>query len=272
MCNRFVALSGFALLIAGLVRADEKVTLREELLPGDTAVVVLSFRADGNLLIPQSEQKEKSQSFSAHARFEFEEKLLPQTDSGVDTAKSPTAIRSLRYYSVEEYELIDADAILDSLAIGGLLPNEPVAAGDSWRPASYAVAAAFNLTHIGNNQLQMKLDRLDESVANISLVGHVEGICSGTATLRSYSGQFVFDRQQKKIVQADVNHREERKAGPLGSALDVRASYQFRRNVSAQITQLNDEELKKIPTVSNPATELVMYSQPGRYSAVTREW
>jgi hypothetical protein len=311
MSNRLLAVLGLAVSIGGLVHADEKVSLREQLRVGDTAVVRLAFRAEGTLLVPQSEQKDKAQSFTAQGQFEFEEKLLaPQIDSGGETIEArPAAAKSLRYYlvsslesvvennkvarqlrepvrlvvaetrggrpflfspvaplTVEEYELIDADASMDSLVIGSLLPSQPVALGESWRAASEAVAAVFNLTHIGNNQLQLRLEKLDESVATISLAGHVEGICSGTATLRSYSGQLIFDRKTSKIVQADVNHREERKAGPLGSALDVRASYQFRRNFSAPITQLNAEALNKVPTESNPATELVVYSQPdGRY-------
>jgi hypothetical protein len=312
MSNRFWTAFSLAFSIAGLVHADEKVVLREELRPGETAAVSLAFRAEGTLLVPQAEQKDKAQSFSAQGLFQFEEKIIatqvdPDGDAG--DAKGHATIKSLRYYStsslesvvdnkkvtrelrapvrlvvaevrdgrpflfsptapltVEEYELIDADASLDSLAIGGLLPSDPVVLGETWRPANEAVAAVFNLTHIGENQLQLKLEKLDESVATISLVGHLEGICSGTATLRSYSGQLVFDRKQMKIVQAEVNHREERKPGPLGSALDVRAGYQFRRNCSAPIARLNDETLKKFPTTSNPATELVMYSQPdGRF-------
>jgi hypothetical protein len=312
MSIRSLALLALALLSTRVLGADDKATLREELRPGETAVVSLEFRADGNLLVPQAQQQDKAQSFSAHGLFEFEEKIVateanPGGESADDQQRVP--IKSLRYYTssalesvvenkrvsrelrepvrlvvaelrhgrpflfspaaplmVEEYELIEADASLDSLAMGGLLPTDAVAPGDTWRPSNDAVAAIFNLTHIGNNQLQLKLKTMDDSVANISLTGHLEGICSGTATLRSYSGQVVFDRKQSKIVQATLNHREERKPGPLGSALDVRASYRFQRRVDAPMNQLNDAALDNVPLVSNAATELVMVAQPdGRY-------
>jgi hypothetical protein len=313
MISRSLAiLVGVVFSIAGLLRADDKVSLREELRPGETAVVSLTFRAEGNLVVPQAQQKDKSQSFVAQGRIEFEEKVLTtQAGDTNNSAESTQAasLKSLRFYTassleslvenkkvtrqlrepvrlivaelrnsrpflfspaapltLEEYELIDADASLDSLVIGKLLSADPVAVGETWRPTSEAVAAVFNLTHVGNNQLQLKLDKVDSATATISVSGHIEGICSGTATQRSYSGKLMFDRKQMKLTQADINHREERKAGPLGNALDVRASYQFRRKPDAPVAQLNDETLKKVPTSPNPATELVMYVQPdGRF-------
>jgi hypothetical protein len=320
MATRMSAWLGIALLSSATVTADDKVTLREQLRPGQTAVVSLEFQAEGSLLIPQLEQKDRAQSFSAKGRLAFEEKIIesaPISDGAANETAGPPSAKSLRYYTtsklesvvenkpvarelrgavrlivaelrdgrpflfspsapltVEEYELIEADANLDSLSVGGLLPSGPVARGETWRPANEAVAAIFNLTHIGKNEVQVKLDTVDATTATMSMAGHVEGICNGTATLRTFSGRIQFHRAQSCIVQIDLAHREQRKAGPLGSALDVRANYTFRRNMDALITELSDEALGKVPLVSNTATELLLYSQPdGRYRLhVPRGW
>jgi hypothetical protein len=50
--------------------------------------------------------------------------------------------------------------------------------------------------------------------------------------------------------------------GPLGHALRVKATYNFRRNTEAEITRLNEKALEKLPLASNPATEQLVYAQP----------
>src|SRR5262245_4704024 len=109
MTNRFLTAFSLAFSIAGLVHADEKVVLREELRPGELAVVSLAFRAEGTLLVPQAEQKDKAQSFSAQGLFQFEEKIFaPQVDPGRDAgdAKGHATIKSLRYYSTSSLESV----------------------------------------------------------------------------------------------------------------------------------------------------------------------
>jgi hypothetical protein len=293
--------------------AQDKITLRETTRLGDKCIVRMEFRAEGNLMVPQSSEKDKPQSFSAKGRMEYEEKIVssePKPEGDVASAAA-SSLKGMRYYTasmvesvvenrrvarelrepvrlivaeiregrpflfspvapltVDEYEMVESDASLDTLTIAGLLPDGAVAQGATWRPSSESVAAIFNLTHIGNNELTVKLEKFDNATATLQLSGHVEGICSGTATLRTLSGQIVYDRNRSKIARLEVNHREERKAGPLTNALDVKANYALQRIFDTPFTQLKDADIAKVPTESNQASELLVYAQPENHYQV----
>ena len=294
--------ASFALILTTVLRveAQDKITLREELRPGEMAVVSLEFKAQGDLLIPQGNNKETAQKFTAQGKFTYEEKCLP-----IEPDAKGVSSKSLRYYTsssvesvvestriarevrepvrvmvcevrdgrpfvfspsgpltVEEYELVEADATLDSLVLGGLLPGEPVAVGETWKPGDEAVAAVFSLAQVTENKLGARLESFDESSAKIKLEGHFSGMASGAKSTRIVVAQIVFDRTRSKITQLDLSHAEEREMGPLGHALRVKATYNFRRNAAAKIARLNEKALEKLPLLSNPATEHLVYAQP----------
>ena len=300
MNPRIFALFVVMLTFAPRVEAQEKITLREEFRPGETAVVSLEFKAQGDLLIPQGNNKETAQKFTAQGRIAYEEKSLP-----CEANAEGVSNRSLRYYTsssvesvientrisrvvrepvrvmvcevrdgrpfvfspsgpltVDEYELVEADATLDSLVLGGLLPSEPVAVGDTWSPSDGAVAAIFNLASVTENKLGAKLESFEESSAKISLTGHFSGIAAGAKSTRTVVAQMLFDRPRAKITQLELSHAEEREMGPLGHALRVKATYNFRRSTEAEIARLNETALEKLPLASNPATEALVYAQP----------
>jgi hypothetical protein len=300
MNTRILSILVFLLTTAVRLEAQDKITLREQLRPGETAVVSLEFKAQGDLLIPQGNNKETAQKLTAQGKLAYEEKCLP-----VEADSKGVSSKSLRYYTsssvesvvestriarevrepvrvmvcevrngrpfvfspsgpltVDEYELVEADATLDSLVLGGLLPTEPVAIGDTWSLSDAAVAAVLNFAHVTENKLGAKLETFDDSSAKISLTGHVSGIASGAKSTRTVVAQVLFDRARSKITQLDLSHNEEREMGPLGHALRVKATYNFRRNTDGEIARLNDTALEKLPLASNPATEQLVYAQP----------
>ncbi len=299
-----IGLSTIFFALSFALQADDKIQLREEFRAGEMSVARLQFKAEGDLLIAQSDNKDKPQSFSAQGTFVYEEKFL---NSG--TTEASVAGKSLRYYSssslesifegrktvrelreavrlmvcevrngkpfvfsplspltVEEYELVEADATLDGLVLGGFLPLEPVAVGATWKPTESAVSAIFNITHVFKNELMAELKSVDEATAKISLTGHVAGLSSGTECERTVSGEITFDRRRSLITQVTLAHREERKPGPLGLALQAKATFSFNRDFDTPIARFHEKELENVPVTANPATELLAYSQPdGRY-------
>jgi hypothetical protein len=297
---RIAALIALVLTTVFRAEAQDKVTLREELRPGETAVVSLEFKAQGDLLIPQANNKESAQKFTAQGRIAYEEKCLPvdadaegisaksvryytssSVESAVETSRSARDVReSVRVMvcevrdgrpfvfspsgplTVDEYELVDADATLDSLVLSGFLPGEPVATGDTWRLTDAAVATLFNLALVTENKLTAKLESVDESSATIELDGHFSGVASGAKSTRTIAAQIVFNRTTSKITHVDLSHSEEREMGPLGHALRVKATYNLRRNTEAEIVRLNEKALEKLPLTANAATEQLVYAQP----------
>ena len=304
MKTRAICLLVLVLTSSTAFAADEKVLLREEKRPGKTSVVSLEFKAEGDLIIPQATNKDTSQRFTAQGRFAFEEKSLDvdaeatgvaqkslrfYTQSSVESVIEKTRIvRGLREpvrimvcevregrpfvfspagpLTVEEYELVEADAAFDSLVLGGLLPPEAIAVGDHWKPNDADVCALFNLPKLTENAVDAKLESVDASTAKFTLAGHVSGIASGAQSTRTIVGELIFDRTHSAISQMTLSHSEERDAGPLGHGLRVKATYSFRRDFDGAIVHLNDSALEELPLKSNPATEQLVFAQPdGKY-------
>jgi len=188
--TRTSCLCGFLALcfLSSSLLADDKVTLREELRPGDTAVVATELEAKGELRTPAVLK------FAAQGRLVYQERILPAGSAGQGSVP-----RSIRYYdqaalestvedrrstmelresirilvaepqsggiflfspsgpiTCEEKELVEGG--LDILTLSGLFPPEPVAVGQTWKPADAKVAAIFRLATIKTNGLTAALE------------------------------------------------------------------------------------------------------------------
>ena len=291
----------FGCTLSSLVlAADDKLTLREQSRPGDTAVVTLEYKANGELQASQRDKKSLLHKMTARARIVFEEKTLP---AGETPKSSPR--RALRYYTQsavesslddkrsvadlrqsvrlivcelrdgkpflfspsgpltsEEFSLLEADAALDTLVLGDLLPTEPVAVGDKWTPSDLAVAAVFNLSAVTTNAIEAKLEKADAAIARVTLSGKLTGTASGATTQQSVAGHFVFDRQQAKITDVELTITEERGPSPIAWGLNAQAGFTLRRKFNEPIKRLNDEALAKLPTEPNEVTAQLVYVQP----------
>jgi hypothetical protein len=292
------------MVASGVSVLDEPVVLMEQIRAGDTAVVTLDFKAQGDMRFSQGKET-TTHRFSANGRFVFEEKLLDTSGKG-EAAAPPKSLRYYRTAAVEslvaekrtvmelrepvrlivgelrqgrpflfspagpltipEHEMIEAEAQLDPLVLGGLLPTEAVTRGAKWRPGDAVVAAVFNLSGVTKNQLDAELESFDDETVRVQLGGKIEGTASGAATERTITGHLVFDRARSRITQLALTQAEERAAGPTVPALKATASSTLRCNFAAPIERLNDQVLEKLPLDANAATEQLVYFQPeGRY-------
>ncbi len=294
-----LALSLF-LFASSTLAGGDKVALREEFRPGETAVVSLNYKAKGDLLDSHGNNKPLVHTMTAQGQIVFEEKTIAPDD---DPSGSPR--RSLRYYSKsaiesvvddrrtvldlrqpvrlvvcelrkgkpflfspggpltsDEYSLLEADAALDSLVVGELLPTEPVAVGESWKPSDAAVAAVFNLSQVSKNEVVAKLEKLEAASARVTLTGKLAGVASGAKSQQTISGHFIFDRTRSRVASLDLTITEERSPSPIAWGISSQAGFVLKRKFDEPTPKLSDPEIEKLPLTAHAAIEHLAYVQP----------
>lgn len=121
----------------------------------------------------------------------------------------------------QEFDLLNAPAC--SLAVYGLLPNEPVAIGATWRPAADKLAGVLRLDHVGVNQTQMKLVDVARGLARMQLTGSIKGSVDGATTEMLLTGDVRYDLRWNHVTWLQLNIQENREEGPISVPYVVRA-------------------------------------------------
>jgi hypothetical protein len=289
--------------LVGIVKADDKVMLREQLQPGDTWAVTIKFSAKGNQVAPADGDKASSLPFSAQGLFAYEEKVLPiepdakdlagktvrfytqaSLESSVRDSRTTRTLRdSVRVVvnelrggrpflfspsgplTVEEFDMVQGEAPLNTLLIGQLLSPELVAPGDKWKPADAVVTALFNLDAITSNEVEVKLAEVKDETARFDIGGKIDGQVSGAVTKQTVTGRIQFDRARNKITRIELTRDDDRARGPVSHALKAQSTLVVERSFDA-VVHVNSEAVAKLPVAANAATEQLVYTQPdGQY-------
>jgi hypothetical protein len=302
MTKRAACCAGLLLAVVGVVCADEKVMLREELQAGDTWSVTIKFDAKGNQNAPAGD-KATPLPFAAQGQFAYEEKVMP-----IDPEAKDLAGRTVRFYTqaslessvrdsrttrtlreavrvvvneirggrpflfspsgpltVEEFDMLQGEAPMNTLLVGQLLSPELVAPGDAWKPADAVVAALLNLDAITTNAGEVKLVEVKDATARFEIGGKIEGQVSGATTKQALTGQIVFDRARKKIARIELTRDDDRGRGPVSHALKAQSSLTIERSFDA-VAHVNSEAVANLPLAANAATEQLVYTQTdGQY-------
>ena len=145
----------------------------------------------------------------------------------------------------------------DSLALVSLLPREEVAAGDSWKPESWAVQMVCGIEAMTKGEITCKLEEATADSARVTFTGGAEGATLGATTAVQLTGEFTFDRREKLIARARVKQTETSSIGAAMPGLDVTANVTIERSLAdgaAETNLLNDKAVADIPL--EPATEM----------------
>ncbi len=163
---------------------------------------------------------------------------------------SPTA--TLTY---DQLDLISTPG--DSLSLLSLLPREEVAAGDSWKPETWAVQMLCGIEAMTKGEITCKLEEADANIARVTFTGSAEGATLGAPTTVQLTGEFTFDRRAKLITRARVKQSETRAIGAAKPGLEVTANVAIERSLadeSSEAKLLSDTAVAELPV--EPAVEM----------------
>ncbi|MFN9551079.1 MAG: hypothetical protein ACK56Q_12455 [Pirellulaceae bacterium] len=99
--------------------------------------------------------------------------------------------------SRDERDLVDG--VLWSLYADELLPGGALKLGASWEPSSDSICRLLNLDSVLRHAVVAKLEEADESVAQITFSGRVEGAAKEVPTSITIDGKARYDRKAKMI-------------------------------------------------------------------------
>lgn len=145
----------------------------------------------------------------------------------------------------------------DSLPLLSLLPREEVAAGESWKPESWAVQMLCGIEAMTKGEITCKLEEADAATARVTFTGGADGATLGATTTVQLAGEFTFDRAAKMITRARVQQTEGRSIGAVMPGMEVTANVTLERSLAdgaSETNLLNDKAVADIPL--EPATEM----------------
>lgn len=181
---------------------------------------------------------------------------------------SPTA--TLTY---DQLDLISTPG--DSLSLLGLLPREEVAAGDSWKPETWAVQMLCGIEAMTKGEITCKLEEAEVKVARVTFTGAAEGATLGAPTSVQLTGEFTFDRIAKLMTRARVKQTETRAIGAVKPGLDVTANVTLERSLAEESSDakfLSDAAVTELPVEPAPEMQFLRFESWGTRFYHDRDW
>ncbi len=173
----------------------------------------------------------------------------------------------------EELDLLDA--VGSTSTVDELLPEGPVASGESWPADSRVMAALLTLDTVAVCEVQSVLDEFNGSFAKVRLAGVVHGTADGAATEQEVRGVYLVDRQLRQITRLNLAVQEKRSIGGATPGLDAVAKVKINiGRLDEAPKELNDDAIAKVTrSLRSPARDLI-YDAPslGLQLQHDRQW
>ena len=161
----------------------------------------------------------------------------------------------------EQLDLVDV--VGNSHVIDELLPDKPVADGDSWPSEAATMAALLTLDSVAVCEVQSALEEFNDSFAKVRLAGVVHGTADGAATEQDVRGVYLFDRTLRRITRLNLAVREKRSIGGATPGLEAVAKLQIKIEPRKSSHQLSDQAIASISkAVRIPSRDLVFEAAP----------
>jgi hypothetical protein len=172
----------------------------------------------------------------------------------------------------EELDLIDAFG--DSLIVDGLMPDHPVADGETWVVDGSVLAGLLSLDSVANCDVQAILDKFNADFALSRLQGSVVGTFDGTATEMEIKGVFLFDRKLGRVTKLNLAVEEKRAIGAATRGLDGVAKLKMTIRPIDSSDHLTAETLAPLRQPTSPAADVLRYNgaQQGFQLLHDRKW
>lgn len=172
----------------------------------------------------------------------------------------------------EELDLIEIPAC--SLLVERLLPERPVSEGDEWQHSHDLMAGLLNLDAISECDVTSSLKELNDTAAQVELVGTVKGAINGVSSTLDVKGRYKFDLAARRITWVALLVKEKRAIGHVSPGVDVVARLQMKITPNTVSESLTDKSLADVPLDPQPELLLLEYeSERGRYRFLhERDW
>lgn len=174
--------------------------------------------------------------------------------------------------SREELDLLDS--LGDSLVLDGLLPERPVAQGESWSHTKPLICALLGFDGASTCDVRSTLSEINDVSALIDMHGKVEGAVAGVTARVEMKAKYRFNRKTSRIDWFGLAVREDRDIGHVAQGLDVIARLKMQIEPRNDCPALADDaivELELEPT--DTATQLSCRSPADNWQlAHDRRW
>jgi hypothetical protein len=161
----------------------------------------------------------------------------------------------------EELDLIDVPG--SSLVLDDLLPEAPVASGESWKITATTLAALLCLDAVSWCDSSGILGDIKDGVADIAVGGTLNGAAGGIATEIELKIKIKFDVNARRITQFAMLVKENRAIGHVGPGLDTVAKVIINLSPLQQSQTLTAAALQSVPSSLSPEKLALAYSPKG---------
>lgn len=159
----------------------------------------------------------------------------------------------------EELDLIDVPG--SSLVLEDLLPEEPVASGESWKITDATLAALLCLDAVSWCDSSGILGDIKDGVAEIAVGGTLSGAVGGISTEIELKVKIKFDMKARRISQFAMLVKEKRAIGHVGPGLDTVAKVIINISPIPHSQTLTAAVLESVPKTT-PAEQLALAYSP----------
>jgi len=281
---------------AAICAAEPPFTFRSQRNPGQTDHVVIKLEVGGETKYTD-EGKPKREKMSVECDLDYVEKTL-ESPAGLDSPRR--SVRD--YQKIEavvkvgdgeykpelksEHRLIVADAgkqttqlfspagnltrdeldaidiQANSLLLDRLLPDKPVAVGDSWPHSEGLVAVLLGLDEVAKTTVQSTLKEATSAVARFEITGRVEGAVYGVSSVIDIKGRYRFDRKTNRIDWIGLLIKDDRPASFVDDGMDVVSRLQVVITPTKAPASLSDAALAKLAMKPTPQSTFLTYESP----------
>ncbi len=172
----------------------------------------------------------------------------------------------------DELEIIDV--LGNSLLLDRLLPERPVAVGDSWKPADKVVAALLGLDGATRCDVQCVLKEVTDIVARVEFTGGIDGPVNDTTAKIKLKGKFRLDLRTGRIDWFALVTRENRDISQVAAGFEVTVRFQMTIAPEKTPPQLSPQNLAGMPLEPTGEMSQLRYESPRDRWNVTydRRW
>lgn len=146
----------------------------------------------------------------------------------------------------------------DTFCLPLLLPNKDVKPGETWPISPEAAQTACLFAGLIKNELVGKLIEVKDGKAIFAIEGKAEGIEHGASVKVAIAARGTYDTAAKKVVALTWEQTDDRDRGPIGPAIEAKATILLTRTpVAGEPKELSAAVREKLPADSK-IPELLM--------------
>lgn len=157
----------------------------------------------------------------------------------------------------DELELIDIQG--NSALLDRLLPEKPVAVGDSWSQSDKLLVALLGVDAVSKNDVKSVLTDVTDTEARMELAGQVEGAMGGVSTAIQLKAKYRFNRKTRRVDWLGLLVKENRDIGHVQRGVDAVARLQVKISPKAESDHFSPSALKDLALTPTPELPQLTY-------------